>query len=164
MNNNPNTAFTEQEIADMKAGLTLTKSLKDGDTSTTAGAGGSGINNMFDADAIPVTSGFGRVAPRINFTEKVVKPVIKDNQGAEIIQAKVTAPNTSKYNDVDLARKTAASNEIIATRKRKEELNNLLNPEKLLATLNALDRKVRKLEKDYKTLLATATKSNNGDD
>ena len=146
--NNPNTAFTEQEIAEMKSGLTLSKSLKDGDTSTTAGAGGSGINNMFDADAIPVTSGFGRVAPRIDFTEKVVKPVIKDTQGNEIIQAKVTAPNTSKYNDVDLARKTAASNEIIASRKRKDELNSLLNPEKLLATLNALDRKVRKLEKE----------------
>ena len=163
--NNPNTAFTEQEIAEMKSGLTLSKSLKDGDTSTTAGAGGSGINNMFDDsnEALPVTSGFGRVAPRINFSEKVEKPSIRDAEGNEIIQAKVTAPNISKYNQDDLARKTAASKEVIATRKRKEELNNLLNPEKLLATLNALDRKVRKLEKDYKAL-AGILKTNKGDD
>ncbi len=80
--------------------------------------------------------------------EKELKPRVRDSAGNTIEQSLVTAPNTSKYNQLNAKRKL---DELDAAEKRQAEAK-ALSPEALNATIQVLDRKVRKLEKIIKEL------------
>ena len=77
-----------------------------------------------------------------------IKPVIRNESGDAIKQTLVTRPNITKFNTDDAKRRLA---EIEAA--EKEELaKSKLTPDALNATIQVLDRKVKRLEKALRAL------------
>ena len=63
---------------------------------------------------------------------------------------RVTAPNISKYNQADAARRLAVIEQEEAAAKERESLQSVIDPVLLNATLQAMTRKIARLEKQFK--------------
>lgn len=74
-----------------------------------------------------------------------LKPRIRD-ENDQPIEQRVTAPNVDRFNKQAAKRKLDELDALQKANKQKE----VLSPEKLLAALNAQDRRIRKLEKQLK--------------
>ena len=116
--------FNEEQIAALKSGEVLGGSLKDGFAQATT----------FTPTSTVSISGH----------DKNLKPRIRDSAG-NTVEQKVTAPNTSKYNKLNAERKLA---ELDAEEAKAKELE-ALDPQKILSVLNAVDRRLRRLEKKF---------------
>ena len=75
-----------------------------------------------------------------------VRPRVKGQENAGM----VTAPNISKYNKADAERRLAQLEAEEAAAKERESLEDVINPLKLKATLQAMSRKINRLEKQLK--------------
>ena len=153
MTTNPNEMFTASEIEQLKSsGGTISKSFKD---SKKLGAKPELTSVQVHSDAtLPKGGGWGSAPERITAPgqgQKIERPsIIRGEDGKPVTQTKVVAPSVGKYNVIAAERALKELDEADARKAEAERLN----PEKLLASLNALDRQVRKLQKQIKTLEA----------
>ena len=91
-------------------------------------------------------------SPRLSTEPRVHVPItgygsnIRPNADVEM----VTAPNISKYNKADAERRLAEIEAQEAAAKERESLEDVINPLKLKATLQAMSRKINRLEKQLK--------------
>ena len=91
-------------------------------------------------------------SPRLSTEPRVHVPItgygsnIRPNADVEM----VTAPNISKYNKADAQRRLAEIEAQEAAAKERESLEDVINPLKLKATLQAMSRKINRLEKQLK--------------
>ena len=81
---------------------------------------------------------------------KKVRPEVRGQEG----QGLVTRPNMAANNEKAEAEQQRIREEREAAAAEHAELQAVLNPQKLLAQLNALDRKTRRLERELKALKA----------
>ncbi len=137
-----NELYTPSEIEQMKGGQTVSKSFKD--TGKEVKQVQTSVVNCNELDS---STGWGS-APRVTAPgssgEKISGPaVIKGEKGNPVIQSKVVAPNIERFNRADAKRQL----EELAAAEKAEKEEQSLDPTKLLAAINALDRKVRRLEK-----------------
>ncbi len=130
MTNNITSLFSEEQIQAMKAGENIAGSVNNGFT---------GPETYNITSSVPI-AGYG--------TD--IKPRIRDNKGNTIIQERVSRPRVNDYNAQDAKHKLE---ELNAQQKVAEE-QAALDPKKILASLNALDRTVRRLSKQVKALEA----------
>lgn len=115
--------FNEEQIAALKAGETLGGSLKDGLAQATT---------FTPTSSVPITQ-----------QDKNLKPRIRDGAGNTIDQTLVTTFDTEKYNKINAKQKLA---ELKAAEEQAKE-QEALDPQKILAALNAVDRRLRRIEK-----------------
>jgi len=127
--------FTPEEIEYMKQGGTIGGSMK---TGTTAGA------SVYTPQVSTPIEGYGKsIRPRVA------------GQDPNADGGLVTKPDLSKHisnHEEEMARIHALEQD---KRDHQRQLQEALEPSKLLAQLNAMDRKLRKLEKANKTLTDT---------
>ena len=149
-----NNIFSPEEIEAMKSsGSVASKTLT---TDKSDGKVGQVGPTVIDANtARPANSEWSTPAPRIgNSAPKVSQPNIRDAHGAAVTTKRVTTPNTSKHmaeHEERLRKEAARQAELLA---EQEELRSVIDPRKLHDSIQALDRKVRKLEKENKALKA----------
>ncbi|MDC0277601.1 hypothetical protein OAK87_01355 [bacterium] len=117
--------FNESQIEQLKQGIQISGSVRDGLTQATS---------FSPTQTIPITG-----------AQKNLQARMKDADGNPI-EKRVSAPNTSKYNKLNAERKLAELDAQEAAAKESETLD----PSKLLATMNAIDRRLRKIEKQLK--------------
>ena len=150
-----NNLYSPDEIEVMKAsGSVASKTL------TTGNADGKvtqkGVT-VIDATGAPaaVSGEWSGPAPRISErAPKVSQPNIRAADGSSIGTKRVVAPNLTRHlaeHEERLAKQAARQDELKA---EQEELSAVIDPRKLHDTLAALDRKVRKLERENKALKA----------
>ncbi len=75
-----------------------------------------------------------------------IKPRIRGANDEPILQGLVTAPNVDRFNKQAAERELKAIKDAEKASRDKESLD----PSKLLATMNAIDRRLRKIEKQLK--------------
>ena len=75
-----------------------------------------------------------------------VRPRVKGQEDAGM----VTAPNISRFNKADAERRLALLEQEEQAAKERESLDDVINPLKLKATLQAMSRKINRLEKQLK--------------
>ena len=121
-----NELFTPDQLEALQSGETISGSLKDGIVKA----------KVFTPSSTTPISGYG----------SNIKPVIRDGSGEPIQQATVTRPNIERHNKA--AAERALKDLDTAEKAHKEQA--ALAPDKLLATMNAIDRRLRKLEKQLK--------------
>ncbi len=134
-------SFSDAEIQQLKEnGGTSNKLL----TNTDHGVKAKPVVNVVSTDQF-FDAKWGE-APKINSGQKVTKPRVKGQESASV----VTGPNVDKYNQINAKNRLA---ELEAQELKAKEVS-ALDPSKLLASLNALDRQVRRLSKQVKALEA----------
>lgn len=86
--------------------------------------------------------------------EKDLRPNVRDSAGAlaNPTGSKVTAPNMDRMNAQREAEEALIRADREKAAKEQRDIQDALQPKKLLATLNALSRKVNRLEKQVKEL------------
>ena len=126
--------FSEEQIQAMKAGEQLGGSVKEGLIQP----------KTYEITSSTPISGYG----------SSLKPRIQDN-GKIKEQDLVTRPRVKDFNSIDAQHKLDQLN---AQEKQAEE-QAALDPKKILASLNALDRTVRRLSKQVKALEAKNNES-----
>ena len=148
-----NNLYSPEEIEAMKASgsvasKTLTTAKSDGKVTQKA-------VTVIDASDAPVNvnSEWSGPAPRIgNSAPKVSQPNIRDAHGVVVETKRVTTPNTSKHlaeHEERLRKEAARQAELEAER---QELSAVIDPKQLHNSLQVLDRKVRKLERENREL------------
>ena len=138
--------FSEAEIEAMKnGGGVAAKSLKQ----TPKGDIEARALSVVNANQSSNTSIWG-TAPKINEVQKVTQPTLNNEDGSPNPQEKVTRPNISRYNAQHSAAQLALIEAQEAEEKRKTELADVIDPEKLQVQLRAMSRKIAKLEKQLK--------------
>ena len=75
-----------------------------------------------------------------------LKPRVKGQEDAP----RVTAPNIQKYNKADAKRRLAVIEAEEAAAKERDALQGVIDPVKLNATIQAMSRKINKLERQLK--------------
>ena len=146
-----NSLFTEAEVELMKSGEVVSKRL----TSTeTGGVVQSSGPNLIDCDsARPANSEWSCGAPRTGQTNaKVSQPVIRNSDGSAIPVQKVMAPNMEKHLADHEARLRKEAERQAVLEAEREELSSVVDPRKLHDTLMAMDRKLRKIERENRAL------------
>ena len=148
-----NNLYTPEEIQAMKSsGSVASKTISTGNhADTKVGQVGP---TVIDADTAAAVSGeWSGPAPRISErATKVSQPTIRNSDGSAISTKRVTAPNLTRHlaeHEARLAKEEARQDELKA---EQQELANVIDPRKLHDTLAALDRKVRKLERENREL------------
>ena len=147
-----NNLYSPEEIEAMKAsGSVASKTLTTDQVKGTVRQQGA---TVIDADAArPANSEWSTPAPRIgNSAPKVTQPNIRDAHGAAVTTKRVTTPNTSKHmaeHEERLRKEAARQAELKA---EQEELQGVIDPKQLHNSLQVLDRKVRKLERENREL------------
>ena len=147
-----NNLYSPDEIEVMKAsGSVASKTLTTGNVDGKVTQKGV---TVIDADAArPANSEWSTPAPRIgNSAPKVSQPNIRAADGSAVTTKRVTTPNTSKHlaeHEERLRKEAARQAELLA---EQEELFNVIDPRKLHDSLQVLDRKVRKLERENREL------------
>lgn len=150
MSTSINDLYSKADIESMKAGNTVSKTIKE----TPKGSVVKPSVSIRGNDDLPSQGGgwgdqpAGRIsAPGTGV--KVTRPAtLRDSEGNVTETKIVSAPNIDRFTQAAAQR---ALEKIEADEARKVEASKL-DPEKLLASLNALDRQVRKLQKQIKTL------------
>ena len=99
------------------------------------------------AASVPI-SGYGHA----------LRPRIKDAGHDPNAEGLVSKPNIDKYNAADAERKLKELEAQEALEREKEQLREVTDPRKLQATLQALSRKVNRLEKQLKEAQSTIAK------
>ena len=86
--------------------------------------------------------------------EKDLRPNVRDSSGAlaNPTGAKVSAPNMDRMNAIREQEEALIRADREKTAKENKDIQDALEPKKLLATINALSRKVSRLEKQVKEL------------
>ena len=86
--------------------------------------------------------------------EKDLRPCVRDSAGnlANPSGAKVTAPNMDRMNKIREQEEALIRADRDRAAKEQKDIQDALEPKKLLATINALNRKVNRLEKQVKEL------------
>ena len=143
-----NNLLTPEEIKALREnGGTISKSFKD---SPNLGESPklTSVNIRTDDD-LQQSANWG-TAPRVTApgaTSKITGPVVIEGEdGTAVVQSKITAPNIDRYNKQSAKRQLDELNALQKANKDRE----VLTPERLLASLNAVDRRLRKLEKQLK--------------
>ncbi len=126
MKNNTDNLLTPEQIEEAIAGVNISGSLN-------GGLGG------------PVTYTPSTHTP-ISGHNKDLKPRIRDANDKPVEQKLVTSPNVDRFN------KQAAERELQAIKNAEKATRDKesLDPSKLLATMNTIDRRLRKIEKQLK--------------
>ena len=109
---------------------------------------------LIDTDeARPVNNEWSGPAPRIgNSAPKVSQPNIRAADGSSVPTQRVTAPNMSKHLAEYETRKRQQEPQQEELKAERDELSGVIDPRLLNDTLQALDRKVRKLERENREL------------
>lgn len=151
-----NNLNTPEEIEAMKSsGSVASKTLSTGNHAD--GKVGQVGPTVSDATGAPaaVSGEWSGPAPRISErAPKVSQPNIRAANGSAVTTKRVTTPNLTRHlaeHEERLAKEAARQDELKA---EQEELSAVIDPRKLHDTLAALDRKVRKLERENKALKA----------
>ncbi len=118
--------FTTKQIEEAIAGATISGSIRDG----------IGEPKTFTPSTHTPISGYG--------TD--IKPRIRGANDEPILQGLVTAPNVDRFNKQAAERELKAIKDAEKASRDKESLD----PSKLLATMNAIDRRLRKIERQLK--------------
>ena len=86
--------------------------------------------------------------------EKDLRPNVRDSSGAlaNPSGSKVTSPNMDRMNAIREQEEALIRADREKTLKETKDIQDALEPKKLLATINALSRKVNRLEKQVKEL------------
>lgn len=139
-----NELYSPSEIEQMKGGQTVSKSFKD-----TGKQVKQVETSAVDCNELDSSSGWGS-APRVTAPgatgEKISgAAVIKGETGKPVTQSKVSAPNIQRFNKAEAKRQLDQLN---AQEKLAEE-QAALDPKKILSVLNAVDRRLRRLEKKF---------------
>ena len=124
--------FTPEQIEALKNGELVGGSINSGMRTA-------GVDVYEPSTSVPI-SGY----------DQKVKPIIKDKQGVVVSRGLVTKPDLSKHQQAHDKKMAAERLEWEKEKDLRAKHNAALAPDKLLATLNALDRKVKKLEKQLK--------------
>ena len=147
-----NNLYSADEIEAMKAsGSVASKTLSTGDADGKVTQKG---KTVIDADAVrPVNSEWSTPAPRIgNSAPKVSQPNIRAANGSAVTTKRVTSPDLTKHlaeHEERLRKEAAHQAELEAER---QELSAVIDPKQLHNSLQVLDRKVRKLERENREL------------
>ena len=133
--------FTHDEIEAMKNGEHISKSFTDtnqGPVVKTAGP------NFITDTPMGDSQWSSDPAPKITGNKKVTRPTIKGSGSY------VTKPNIDRHLEAHTARQEAQRKLDQQIEKERAEVREFVDPKKLMATINALTRKVNRLEKQIK--------------
>ena len=120
--------LTPEQIEAAIAGANISGSIRNG-------VGVEGAKTFTPSSQVPI-KGYG--------TD--LKPRIRDANDEPLLQGLVTAPNIDRFNQQAAERELKAIKDAEKASRDKESLD----PSKLLATMNAMDRRLRKLEKQLR--------------
>ena len=137
-----NKYFSHEEIEAMRNGEQISKTFTDTDEGAPVvkTAGPNFINGSTQSNSEWATS----PPPRITGNKKVTRPNI-DGSGSY-----VTKPNVERHLEAYTARQEAQRKVDEQIEKDRAETREFIDPKKLMATINALTRKVNRLEKQVK--------------
>jgi len=137
-----NSYFSHDEIEQMKLGEQVSKTFTDtGDGAPVVkSAGPNFINQVSTGNSEWATS----PPPRITGNKKVTRPTIEGSGSF------VTKPNIERHLAAHEARQEAQQKVDDRIEKERQETREFIDPKKLMATINALSRKVARLEKQAK--------------
>ena len=136
-------SFTPDEIEAMKSGTMISGRLHDDKPAVKVKQAPVNCD-----ESSPASSGWGK-APRLDeMRDKVTHIHVRNEDGSVNPQQKVTRPNPDRYNQPAAARALKDSE----LREKAQKAEQSLSPTALHSTMQAMDRKIRKLEKQLKEL------------